>query len=102
MLHVHVSHRYWSTLPWAHIIERARILRDDVQLASKRSERLPVDRVRVSGAYDIRARRMNSRVDGKRCPVESGKTRTRLRLNIAMVVDEKKVFGLNQRERLCL
>lgn len=53
--------------------------------------------MRVRGAIDIRTSLMDGRVDHVSCPVEQPQ-RTRLRLNVAIVIDKDQILSLNERE----
>lgn len=83
------------------LIERTRVLRQHVQLAPERRERAPVDRVRVRGAEDVRARGVDRGVDHEGGGVEQAQG-PGLGLDRAGVVDEQKIFGLDEREVLAL
>lgn len=83
------------------LVERARVLREHVQLAPECRERAPVDRVRVRRAEDVRARGVDGGVDHEGCGVEQAQG-PGLVLNRAGVVDEQQVLRLDEREVLAL
>lgn len=83
------------------LIKRTRVLRQHVQLAPERRERAPMDRVRVRGAEDVRARGVDRGVDHEGGGVEQPQG-PGLGLDRAGVVDEQEVLGLDEREVLPL
>ena len=84
------------------LVERARILRDYVELAAKRGESTPVDRVRVRGTVHVGARGVDRGVDHERGLVEERVGPGFRGLDDAMVVDEDEVTWLDQAEVLSL
>ena len=85
-----------------YLIERAAVLRDDIQLLAQRCEGASMDRVRVRGAHDIRACGMDSGMDHE-CSLVEESVGARLRnLHGPMMVNEDEVFRLDKRKVLSL
>ena len=85
-----------------HIVERATILSEHVELLAEGGKRTAVYRVRVRGAHDIRACGMDSGMDHE-CSLVEESVGARLRnLHGPMMVNEDEVFRLDKRKVLSL
>lgn len=79
-----------------HIMERARILRDDIQLPPQRAKRPPVNTVAMRRAQHIRPRLVNRAMDHKRRRVQQPHLPTRYHRPRMVHLDQ--IAPLHQRE----